>query len=164
MGFSFTHHKPNFACLRFWFSFWSGSQILGTWQVSIQPGIQTWVKPCSNPLFGPIAKKAETLDPVGFFLLQIFSTWRLKKGVANPTKGFSWLFFIINREILREKKARSRYRNRLCWNNIDKCICRIQKTCKIMLLSFKRNHAGPKNVCKKTRKTCASQMTVAIHC
>jgi hypothetical protein len=67
MGFSFTHHKPNFACLRFWFSFWSGSQLLGTWQVSTQLGIQTLVKSCSNPLFGPITKKAETLDPLVFF-------------------------------------------------------------------------------------------------
>jgi hypothetical protein len=84
MGFSFTHHKPNFACLRFW----SGSQLLGTWQVSTQPGIQTLVKSCSNPLFGPITKKAETLDPVVFFLGPIFATWRLRKGLANPTKGF----------------------------------------------------------------------------
>jgi hypothetical protein len=82
-------HKPNFACLRFWFSFWSGSQLLGTWQVSTQPGIRTWVKSCSNPLFGPITKKADALDPVVWFFWQIFATWRQeKKGWQIQRRAF----------------------------------------------------------------------------
>jgi hypothetical protein len=41
-----------------------------------------------QPSFWTHHKKAETLDPVVFFLGPIFATWRLRKGLANPTKGF----------------------------------------------------------------------------
>jgi hypothetical protein len=42
----------------------------------------------------------------GFFFGRIFATWRPKKGLANPTKGFLRIKK-RNRHISRKKKVRS---------------------------------------------------------
>jgi hypothetical protein len=46
-------------------------------------------------------KKKKTWSSV-FFFGRIFATWRKKKGLANPTKGFL-RFFFKNRHILTKK-------------------------------------------------------------
>jgi len=41
-----------------------------------------------------------------------------------------------------------------------KFFCKIKRTCRTMLHSFMQNYAGPKNMCKKTRKTGGGQSSM----
>ncbi len=43
-----------------------------------------------------------------------------------------------------------------------KFFCRIKKTCRTMLPGFMQNHARPRNMCKKTRKTRSGQSLMGV--